>query len=145
MLRRTRLPVPRQIGSLRPTLAKTVNKKGAASDYLVENSEEGDDYVQEWSFPFPVQATLQSPGSRENNQHARQTLRPVTHSFARNISSAYSPAAIMVGFLTRQEELVAPSHKLLRSRRRRGGRFLRSCDGNLPLELRQFLGKFGQR
>ena len=87
MLRRTRLPMPRQIGSLRPTLAKTLNKKGAASDYFAEHNEEGDDYVQEWSFPFPIQAVFQSTGSRENANHARQALRTVTHSFAGNISA----------------------------------------------------------
>ena len=54
MFRRTRLPVPRQIGSLGITLAKTQNKKGAVGDFFAENGEEVDDDLQEWSFPFPA-------------------------------------------------------------------------------------------
>ena len=83
MFRRTRLPVPRQIGSLGTTLAKTLNKKGAAGDFFTENGEEVDDYLQEWSFPFPAQATFQTTGFHAENNHPGR--RSVGHGFNRNL------------------------------------------------------------
>ena len=83
MFRRTRLPVPRQIGSLGITLARTHNKKGAVGDFFAENGEEVDDYLQEWSFPFPAQATLQAIGTHAKNNYPG--LYCVGHSFNRNL------------------------------------------------------------
>lgn len=84
MFRRTRLPVPRQIGSLGITLAKTQNKKGAVGDFFAENGEEVDDDLQEWSFPFPAQATLQIIGTHAKNNNPR--LCCVGHSVNRNLA-----------------------------------------------------------
>ena len=83
MFRRTRLPVPRQIGSLGITLAKTLNNNGAAGDFFAENGEEVDDYLQEWSFPFPAQATFRIIISHAKNN--RPDLLSVGHGINRNL------------------------------------------------------------
>ena len=84
MFRRTRLPVPRQNGSLGITLAKAQNNKGAVGDFFAENGEEVDDDLQEWSFPFPAQATLQAIGTHAKNNNPG--LCCVGHSVNRNLA-----------------------------------------------------------
>ncbi len=91
MLRLTRLPMSRQIGGLGFTLARTVIKKGAVSDCIAQNSEEFDDYVQEWSFPFPAQASFHTKDSHEKKNYPERALRPVSHGLNRNVPDGVLP------------------------------------------------------